>query len=203
MEAALPEIKETVRKVVGVIDAIGAESADVAERSTSSDSSGRGGAGRRLVVTRLAERLDDLADRLVVLADAYEDQLRRADRGMNRLIAQVEHDPNKLEDIADLAHSIHGMAMAAEHGLGQGESLAESLAAAWSTSRVLRPRTTRVCKALLHVASTWHVIRNWSDRLRAVEASSAAHTHGLDGKREQVFRSPAQPSSPPITESTT
>jgi hypothetical protein len=165
MESALPELNEQFRKMAGLIAAIGSEPVADAERHLES------------------------------LLDVYEDQLRRVDRGMGSLIAQVEHDPNKLADIDDLAHLIHGMAMAAEHGLGEGESGAQSPGTARGTSRALRPRTTRLRNALMRAASTWHVIRNWSDRLRAVEASSGSDTHRLDGPRKGGFHPPRAPSS--------
>jgi hypothetical protein len=150
MESAVPAMDATVREMAHLMEGIGAESEDA------------------------AERLDDAADQLAVLADAYEQELRRVDRGMSQLIAHVETDPDKLEPVGELAHAIHGLAMAAEHGLGQGAAVARSLEMAGSGNPELRARTSRSCDALLRVAPTWRVIRRWSDRLRAVEASSPA-----------------------------
>lgn len=173
MESAMPEMNETITRMSAVISDIGAIARKGVEDMKASDAAGGGARGRVTAAAAFAERLDNPTDELEALAAAYEDQLRRVDRGLNHIITLVEEDPSRRGDLGELPARIHSMADAADAGLGQQEVLAAQVAQLGGVTRALRPRTTRLRDALLRVAGTRATIRRWSDRLRAVEPTAA------------------------------
>jgi hypothetical protein len=162
MEDALPQLLTLMNQLNEVTQDIGALFQATQAEVEEMDRKGPAPASARLTVAaRVGTQLGGRADKLEEIADSFEQQLSRADRGMSTRISAVEDDPNRLAELGELPNSVEIAAEQIREAMVAGEETATIIASLASIARPLRGPSNRIAKAIRRVTKASAMFQVW------------------------------------------
>ncbi|MGP0103170.1 MAG: hypothetical protein ACLPUT_16310 [Solirubrobacteraceae bacterium] len=171
----LAEAEQQQSVLLKALDDLSACSDDLtrlAEQSTEeiarSDAAGKGMRGRLQVVTRHAQGLATIGERLTGAVDRYEASLADVSAGTMLLIERMRDDPTERAEGWQFGLLVRRMAKAARGGMESTSGLASSIAANASSSRVLKEPSGRIVGALERMVRSTAVIDEWDRQMQAL-----------------------------------
>ncbi len=164
-EEAVPKLSQTIEalsKEIVLIGEIAEGTTRELERSADSRSTY---VSRVLPMKRMADRLEDPAQRIWSLANEYTSELYEVDGGIRVIISlassQIESDPELRDQLSVFCGAVLSFAQSAREGLGSAEKLKTALAPIEGLTRDLRPVIRLLQKAFNVLTEAISVSDDW------------------------------------------
>jgi hypothetical protein len=165
MEDVFPRLAETMSSIGNELEEVGSFAEETKREMDESDAASRGFKGRLVVVSRLAHRLQEPADRIESLAASYAADLVEVDPGVLRMIRAAATAEDDREDAETFIREVRKMVGASKEASSVMESLVGILEEAASTSRELRGPLNQIREAIRNLVDGQAIIEGWEKRL--------------------------------------
>lgn len=165
MEAAYPKWEETLGEIGADIVLVG----EIIQRGSAdidkAESLGRGFAGRLVVTRRVAEELNEPAERIRSLGRQFVSQMHQVDEGTRLLIKmsaeETTEDADARAQVCEYFAAMRTLAATTEESLDSVQSMVDGASGLEGMSRDLRPPLKRLREGLTLTLEAREVARDW------------------------------------------
>lgn len=165
-EETFPQIVEVLNAISEEIGAFGELATAATAEVQESDAKGGGFKGRLAVANRLANKMNEPADRLEALSSQYAAHLITVDPAVKHLIAiAVEQASQNKDETDEFFAAIRGLTEHSQSAAAQIEALVDTLDESSRYSRELAAPLTRVRSALQSLIDGHAMIESWSRQI--------------------------------------
>lgn len=173
MEAAMPEVTESILRIGKLIERVGEISLEGTEEVHQAEARGDNSfASRYAILRKIAQRLAVPAAEMETEQAKYATNLAAVDRGVTYLIDRMKVEPELLEEAGGFPAALLRMDAAATSGFESNESLAATMESLAPISREIRAPTQSLAFSLRQMKEVSAPIHTWGEGVRQAYAAA-------------------------------
>ena len=178
-EEALPRWQAVIEQFAPVMEEINRLGKEATAQVQASDARGAGFAGRLAVARRFAASLEEPANNLLELGNAYASELVQVDPAILALIRAMEEDPSQAqtEEAGQLLNAIQEFAVISRENAEASRELSETFGETAAMSQTIRRPIRKIQQGLQGIRDGQSIIDEWDNRIKLIRRVDGQQAH--------------------------